>query len=35
VIAKRLLELMDGQLNVTSNPGQGAVFSVDLPLDLG
>ena len=35
VIAKRLLELMDGQLSVTSSPGQGAVFSVDLPLDLG
>lgn len=34
VIAKRLLELMDGHLSVSSQPGQGAVFSVELPLDI-
>ncbi len=32
VISKRLVQLMGGQLNVNSSPGQGSTFSFQLPL---
>jgi PAS domain S-box-containing protein len=31
-LAKRLVEAMDGRLSATATPGQGAVFTVELPL---
>ncbi|MDY0107868.1 MAG: PAS domain S-box protein, partial [Giesbergeria sp.] len=34
-IARQLVELMQGQISVRSQPGQGSVFSVHLPLPLG
>jgi signal transduction histidine kinase len=30
-LAKRLVEAMDGRLSATATPGQGAVFTVELP----
>lgn len=33
-IAKALVELMDGSINVRSTPGEGSVFSVCIPLEL-
>jgi signal transduction histidine kinase/ligand-binding sensor domain-containing protein/ActR/RegA family two-component response regulator len=33
-ISRRLVEMMGGALRVSSEPGQGAVFSFDLPFDL-
>ena len=32
-IVKRIIELSNGQLGVTSNPGEGSTFSVILPLE--
>jgi len=33
-IAKQLTELMDGRITVESEPGEGSVFTVELPLEL-
>ena len=33
-ISRQLVELMGGQLTVTSTPGQGSCFSITLPLSL-
>ncbi len=32
VVCKRLIELMEGRIGATSQPGQGSVFSVNIPL---
>lgn len=34
-ISKRLIELMGGEVGITSEPGQGSVFSFRLRLDMG
>lgn len=32
-ISQKLLDLMNGQINVVSQPGKGTVFKVDIPID--